>query len=164
MGPARPRRRERGKALKEKLLSPWLTVRIQFVLAAFFVVAAAAKIADPPGFAHEIHNYRLLPAAAVNAFALTLPWLELLTGLVLFFGLWSRAAAGVFALLLVVFIGALSINLARDHPVDCGCFGTTKVERTDAERLADMKLAVLRDVGLLALAVQILAAPRAAGD
>ncbi|MGH9368261.1 MAG: MauE/DoxX family redox-associated membrane protein [Thermoanaerobaculia bacterium] len=146
--------------MKEKLLSPWLTVRVQFVLAAFFVVAAVAKIADPPGFAHEIHNYRLLPAAAVNALALTLPWLELLAGLALFLGLWRRTAAGVLALLLVVFIGALSINLARRHPVDCGCFGTSRVERTDAERLAEMKLAILRDVGLIALAAQILAATR----
>ncbi len=146
--------------MKEKLLSPWLTVRVQFVLAAFFVVAAVAKISDPPGFAHEIHNYRLLPEAAVNALALTLPWLELLTGLALFLGLWRGTAAGLLALLLVVFIGALSINLARRHPIDCACFGRSNVERTDAERLADMRLAIWRDVGLLALAAQILAATR----
>lgn len=143
-----------------KLLSPWLTVRVQFVLAAFFVVAAVAKIADPPGFAHEIHNYRLLPEAAVGAFALVLPWLELLAGVALFLGLWRGTAAGLLAVLLVVFMGALGINLARGHPVDCGCFGVSRVERTEAERLSDMKLAILRDVGLLALAAQILAATR----
>jgi putative oxidoreductase len=146
--------------LTAKLLSPWLTVRAQFLLAAFFVVAAVAKIADPPGFAHEIHNYKLLPAAAVNAFALVLPWLELLMGAALFLGLWRREAAGLLAVLLVVFIGALGINLARQHPVDCGCFGTSKVERTEAERLSDMKLAILRDVGLLALAAQVVVASR----
>ena len=150
--------------MKDKLLSPWMTVRVQFVLAAFFVVAAVAKIADPPGFAHEIYNYRLLPAAAVNALALVLPWLELLTGAALFFGLWRREAAGMLGVLLLVFIGALSINLAQKHPVDCGCFGTSKVERTEAERLSDMKLAILRDVGLLALVAQILAAARAERD
>ena len=147
-----------------KLLSPWLTVRVQFLLAAFFVVAAVAKIADPPGFAHEIHNYKLLPAAAVNAFALVLPWLELLTGAALFLGLWRREAAGLLGVLLLVFMGALSINLARKHPVDCGCFGTSKVESTESERLSDMKLAILRDVGLLALVAQILAASRAGLD
>ena len=130
------------------------------MLAAFFVVAAFAKIADPPGFAHEVHNYRLLPAVAVNALALLLPWLELAAATALFLGFWRREAAGLLALLLVVFIGALSINLARRHPVDCGCFGVSTVERTEDERLADMKLAILRDVGLLALAAQILAATR----
>jgi putative oxidoreductase len=150
--------------VKAGLLSPWLTARTQFVLAAFFVVAAVAKIADPPGFAHEIHNYRLVPAAAVSAFALVLPWLELAAGIALFLGLWRREAAGLLAVLLVVFIGALGINLARQHPVDCGCFGTSIVERTEAERLSDMKLAILRDVGLLALAAQIFAAARDRGE
>jgi uncharacterized membrane protein YphA (DoxX/SURF4 family) len=149
--------------VREKLLSPWLTVRVQFVLAAVFVVAAWAKIADPPGFAHQLHNYRLLPEVAVNALALVLPWLELIMGLALFFGVWRRAAAGIAALMLVVFMGALGINLARRHPIDCSCFSTSSVERTDDERLADMKLAILRDVGLLALAAQILAATRRDG-
>ena len=148
----------------EKLLSPWLTIRTQFVLAAFFVVAAFAKIADPPGFAHEIHNDRLLPAAAVNALALVLPWLELLAAAALFVGFWRHEAAGLLALLLVVFIGALSINLARRHAVYCGCFGVSTAERTEAERFSDMKLAILRDVGLLALAAQVLAATRVARD
>jgi putative oxidoreductase len=146
--------------VKARLLSPWLTVRAQFILAAFFVVAGAAKIADPPGFAHEIHNYRLLPAAAIGAFALILPWLEVLAGVALFLGLWRREAAGLLGVLLIVFTGALTINLARHHPVDCGCFGAPRVERTEAERLLDMKLAILRDVGLLALAAQIVAATR----
>jgi putative oxidoreductase len=44
--------------------------------------------------------------------------------------------------------------------VDCGCFGTSKVQKTDAERLRDMKIAIARDVGLLILAAQILLATR----
>jgi len=142
------------------LSSPWLTVRVQFVLAAFFVVAGFSKIADPPGFAHEIHNYGLMPGAAVNAMALILPWLEVAAGVALFLGIARRSAARILGILLVVFIVALSINLARKKPVDCGCFGTAKVQKTDAERLNDMKLAILRDVGLLLLVGQILHATR----
>jgi len=56
---------------------------------------------------------------------------------------------------------ALGINLARKRPVDCGCFGTSKVEKTTDERLRDMKWAIARDVGLLLLVAQILAASRA---
>jgi putative oxidoreductase len=146
--------------LKRALLSPWLSVRIQFVLAAVFVVAAIPKIADPPGFAHQLHNYQLLPASTLNAFALALPWLELLTGLALFLGLWRRTAAAVFAVLLLTFMGALGINLARRHPIDCSCFSTASTQRTDEERLADMKVAILRDLGLIALSAQILVAAR----
>ncbi len=142
------------------LSSPWLTVRVQFVLAAFFAVAGFFKISDPPGFAHEIHNYGLLPGAAVNALALILPWLEVVAGIALFLGIARRSAARVLGILLLVFIVALSINLARGRPVDCGCFGTAKVQKTDAERLNDMKLAILRDVGLLILVGQVLHATR----
>jgi uncharacterized membrane protein YphA (DoxX/SURF4 family) len=140
--------------------SEWLTVRVQFVLAAFFVVAGISKIADPPGFAHEIHNYKMLPGALVNAMALILPWLEVVTGVALFLGIARRTAAKVLGILLLVFIAALGVNLARGHPVDCGCFGTSKVEKTEAERLRDMKFAIARDVGLLLLAAQILWATR----
>lgn len=142
------------------LSSPWLTIRVQFVLAAFFAVAGFFKISDPPGFAHEIHNYALLPGAAVNALALVLPWLEVVAGIALFLGIARRSAARVLGILLLVFIVALSINLVRGRPVDCGCFGTAKVQKTDAERLNDMKLAILRDVGLLLLVGQVLHATR----
>jgi putative oxidoreductase len=146
--------------VREKLLSPWLTVRVQFVLAALFFVAGLAKIADPPGFAHEIHNYRILPGGAVNLVALVLPWLEVTTAVALFLGIFRRTAAHIFGVLLLVFIVALGVNLARGRPVDCGCFGTAKVQKTDAERLREMKVVILRDVGMLLLVAQILAATR----
>lgn len=145
------------------LASEWLTVRVQFVLAAFFVVAGLAKIADPPGFAHEIHNYGLVPGPFVNAMALVLPWLEVITGAALFLGIARRSAARILGILLLVFIAALSINLARGRPVDCGCFGLSTVQRTDAERLKEMKIVILRDAGLLLLAAQILYATRREG-
>ena len=100
-------------------------------------------------------------ACAVNAMALVLPWLEVVAGVALFLGIARRSAARI--------LGdpacsssswPSSINLARGRPVDCGCFGTVKVQKTDAERLNDMKLAILRDVGLLLLAGQILHATR----
>ncbi|HEY6928665.1 MAG TPA: MauE/DoxX family redox-associated membrane protein [Thermoanaerobaculia bacterium] len=143
-----------------RLLSPWLTIRVQLGLAAVFIVAALAKIADPPGFAHEISNYKLLPASAVNPLALVLPWLELVIGICFFLGMFRRTAGRLAAVLLVVFIGALSINLARGRPVDCGCFGTSSKPKTEAERLGDMKLAILRDLFFLAMTAQLLVARR----
>jgi uncharacterized membrane protein YphA (DoxX/SURF4 family) len=148
--------------MKAKLLSPWLTARTQFVLAAVFVVAAAPKILDPPGFAHQVHNYHLAPDGLVNLFALVLPWVELIVGLALFLGVWRRAAAGLAGILLIAFMGALGINLARGRPVDCSCFSTSPVQRSDSERLGDMKLAIARDLGLLLLTAQVFASAREA--
>ena len=141
-------------------LSPWLSIRAQLGLGAVFVAAAIPKIADPPSFAHMIYNYRLLPGAALNAFALVLPWIEILCGLALVLGVGKRTGALGAALLLAVFIGALSINLARGNPVNCGCFDIHAKDRPRAELLADMRWTILRDVGLLVLAAQVLAASR----
>jgi uncharacterized membrane protein YphA (DoxX/SURF4 family) len=140
------------------LLHPWLTVRAQIALGAVFVAAALPKLADPPGFAEAVWNYQLAPAWLIHPAALVLPWLELLCGLALCLGRWTRAAAGWAAALLLVFMAALTVNLARHHPVDCGCFRTQSSGRSGEERLADMRWAVLRDLGLVALAAQVIAA------
>jgi uncharacterized membrane protein YphA (DoxX/SURF4 family) len=141
-----------------RLLHPWLTVRAQIALGAVFVAAALPKLADPPGFAEAIWNYQLAPAWLIHPAALALPWLELLCGLALCLGVWVRPATAWLGTLLLVFLAALSINLARNHPVDCGCFHTQASARSAEDRVADMRWAVLRDLGLLALAAQILAA------
>ena len=39
--------------------------------------------------------------------------------------------------------------------MDCGCFGASKRVLSEAERLADMKLAIVRDVLLLLLAIVV---------
>ncbi|MDQ5858874.1 MAG: DoxX family membrane protein [Acidobacteriota bacterium] len=127
-----------------------------------FVVAALPKIADPPAFAHMIYNYRLLPGGLVNVLALVLPWVELLAGLALILGVWKKEAAVVAAVLLLVFIVAIGVNLARGHAVDCGCFDVRSAGKSREELLAEMKWVLLRDVGLLLLVAQVLAAERVA--
>ncbi|MEP7133036.1 MAG: MauE/DoxX family redox-associated membrane protein, partial [Acidobacteriota bacterium] len=121
-------------------------VAARILLGGVFLYAGGSKIVDPPGFAHELSNYRLLPDMAVAPIALALPWLEVLCGGLLVAGVWRRESALILAGLLVVFVGALSIDLARGIPVDCGCFGGAKPARSPAERFADMRLAIGRDV------------------
>ena len=122
------------------------------------MIAALPKIADPPAFAHMIYNYRLLPAAAINALALVMPWVELLVGIALILGVWKREAAVVAGILLLIFLVAIGVNLARGHAVDCGCFDVRSAGKPREELLSEMKAVLLRDVGLLLLAIQVLAA------
>ncbi len=138
-------------------------MRVQIALGAIFVAAAIPKIVDPPAFAHMIYNYRLMPGGLVNAMALVMPWLELLAGLALIVGIWKREAALVIGALIVVFLLAIGFNLARGHPVDCGCFDVKSAGKSPEELLTDMKWVLARDVGLLLLVAQLLfaTAPRA---
>lgn len=138
-------------------LPHWVPLAARLLLGALFLVAAGPKIADPPAFAKAVWNYRLVPPALLSPMALALPWLELLCGLALIVGVWVRPAATWIAILLIGFMGALGINLARRHPVDCGCFATASAQKSDEERLRDMKIDLLRDAGILLLAGLVLA-------
>lgn len=137
------------------LTSPWLTVRVQIALGAIFVAAALPKISDPPSFAHMIYNYRLLPGGLVNISALIMPWVELLAGLALILGVWTRGARSLIAAMLVAFIIAIAINLARNNAIDCGCFDVSAAGKSHEERLADMRFVILRDVGMLLMCAQL---------
>ena len=142
--------------LADRLASPWLTVRVQIALGVFFVAAALPKVVDPPAFAHMVYNYRLVPGALVNLMALVLPWFELLAGIALILGIWTRTSAALVGALLGVFVVAISVNLARGNAIDCGCFDVSAAGKSVAERLADMRWVVLRDAGMLAMVAQIL--------
>jgi hypothetical protein len=124
------------------------------------VAAALPKILDPPAFAHMIYNYKLLPGGAINLLALTMPWIELLSGLTLILGVWKREAAVLIGLMLLVFIGAIAVNLARGHAIDCGCFDVREAGKTEAQRLTDMRWVILRDIGMLAMVGQVLIATK----
>src|SRR5947208_2883996 len=119
------------------LRSEWLTIRVQLFLGALFVIAAVPKILDPPSFAHMIYNYRIVPGQFVNLMALTMPWVELLAGLALILGVWKRAALGLIAAMLIVFITAIGINLVRDNAIDCGCFNVADAGKTHQQRIHD---------------------------
>ena len=141
--------------MKRFLTSPWLTIRVQIALGAIFVIAAIPKIADPPSFAHMIYNYRLVPGSLINLSALVMPWVELLAGLALILGVWKAAARTLIGIMLAIFIIAISINLARDNAIDCGCFNVADRGKTHEQRIFDMKVDVFRDLGMLLMVGQL---------
>jgi len=143
----------RKSKIENVLLHPWTLRLSRWLLAAVMIGAAIPKLADPPGFAQGVFAYRILPMAAVLPVALMLPWLEMLTALALVAGLARRGAAILIFAMMLAFIAGLGLNLARGNPVDCGCFGPSRAMKTKEGRLFDMKLAILRDLGLALLAL-----------
>ena len=111
-------------------------IAIRLVLGGVFVFAGATKIVDPGQFATDIANYRLLPHECVNLFAITLPWVELVAGLLLIVGIWGRASAMVIAVMLGVFLVAIGSAVARGLNINCGCFGTVEGRKVGLIALA----------------------------
>lgn len=107
-----------GRWLLEKPLTLW----VRLVLGGVFVLASVDKILHPFAFAKSIGNYQILPDGLVNLMAIILPWIELILGSLLIFGIWLPGATVLVNLLLSVFFTALVFNMARGLNVDCGCF------------------------------------------
>ncbi|HET7437401.1 MAG TPA: MauE/DoxX family redox-associated membrane protein [Thermoanaerobaculia bacterium] len=145
---------------REAITHPWLTIRVQLALGAIFVAAAIPKITDPPSFAHMIYNYRILPGGLINLAALTMPWVEILCGLLLILGVWVKPARTIIGLMLVVFMIAISINLARGNAIDCGCFDVSAAGKTYEQRIGDMWFVIVRDTGMLLMIAQLWYAER----
>lgn len=132
-------------------ISDWIETVCRVGLGGLFVYSAWSKIEDPGLFADMVVRYDMLPMATVGIFALTLPMLELLTGLMLVFTKWLREAALLVTALLAMFLTALTVAVVRGLEIDCGCFG---VSAGGGRR--ELLLAIGRDVALLAPAVWLL--------
>lgn len=92
-------------------------------LGGFFVYAGAMKIFDPPLFAKDVGNFQILPHALINLVAITLPWVEWVSGAMLMTGIWVRANAALIGLMLLVFIAAIISAIFRGLDINCGCTG-----------------------------------------
>ena len=67
-------------------------------------------------------NRQFLPTELVNIFAITLPWVELVAGVMIAIGFRARAASLLMALMMIAFIIALGSALGRGLEMSCGCF------------------------------------------
>jgi len=131
----------------------WLVLGCRLLLGAVFVYASWDKIQHPAAFAKQVYNYQMLPVVPSNLFAMTLPWIELFAGVALIIGVLKRESSLLLSILLVFFIGAISINLYRGVNLDCGCFSTAEGEGRSIGLHT-----VAQDVGLLAAGLVVLRA------
>ena len=118
---------------------------LRLLLAAVFLYAAYTKLRQPwLLFAMSIDSYQLLPQWAVLFVARTLPWMELLLGLLLASGYVLPYAALATSAQLLVFFSIMARAYAKGLGIDCGCFGA-------GEALTGWTLA--RDGAFLACAI-----------
>lgn len=102
-----------------------LPLLARLVLAGLYLYAGIDKALHPAEFASQVAAYRLLPASLVTLVAIWMPWLELLAGSCLAFGLLSESSALLLGLLSLAFAGGTASAMARGLDIECGCFSTS---------------------------------------
>ena len=121
-----------------------LLLAIRLFLGFIFIFAAVTKFSDPEGFSQSIYNYKLMPDFLINFLAIAFPWIELIAGILLVFGISIKENSAILSGLLVVFIIAIGISMARGLNIDCGCFGTVGGTKIGIQK-------ILENIGLLVL-------------
>src|SRR5512143_2751404 len=94
----------------------------RLVLAAVFLVAGFAKLADRDG-AREATRAFGAPDAIAGALSALLIIAELAAGALLIPSATARLGAALAALLLLIFIAGISRSMLRGEAPDCHCFG-----------------------------------------
>lgn len=105
-----------------RTLAQMLSIACRLFLAGLFLWASYDKVWQPAEFARAMAAYDILPLWAVNSASAVMAWLELLIGVLLLVGLWTRAAAAWAAGLLVFFTGLMIWAGLTGAGFDCGCF------------------------------------------
>lgn len=138
-----------GVRIKRLVLHPYLTLVSRVVLGGVFIFTGIVKLPHIDTLIWEIKQYHILPSGLGTAYGYVLPPLEVALGVLLVVGLLARIGAAVSGALVVSFMVAKLVALARGLDIDiCGCFGPA------VPLLAVQSLAI--DFVLLALALQVL--------
>lgn len=102
------------------LTSPYLSVFFRILLGTYFILSGWVKTGIH--FEGVLMEYGLLPLALVPTVAKVLPYLELIVGVCLLGGLFTRLSCVGMGAMLVIFIGAISIAWAQGKAgISCGC-------------------------------------------
>ena len=108
--------------VKNLLCNKWIELAARLTLGVTFIYASYHKIQAPTEFAKLVYGYDLFPHVTINLISITIPFIELISGIALITGIYSRSAALIIIGMLIGFIIVISINVIRGHEFDCGCF------------------------------------------
>ena len=133
------------------LSHPYLTLATRVGLGGIFIFSGIAKMPYLDRFAWSVNEYGILPHSLADAYAYSLPALEVALGILLLVGLFSRFSAFISIFVVLSFIIANSVALAQGDTIPyCGCFGDVR------PLLIRHNLSLGIDFVLLAMAFQIL--------
>lgn len=148
-------------ATRRRAWSAWLGLVFRLVVGGVMLVAGGLKVGDPEQAGAAVQAYRLLPPDLARVVGYALPTLEVVLGLLLVVGLFTRVAAAVSGALLVAFVVGIVSVWVRGYSIDCGCFGgggDVSPEGLDRRYATE----IVRDVALIGMSAFLVLVRRTA--
>ena len=144
--------KERAPWFKEVGANRTVILVFRLILAGFFILSASGKLVDVERYSVDaVYNFGVLPMVLARPFGLVMPFIELLCGLGLLFGVLTRLSALGVGLMSIAFFIAKAIVLSQGRSIECGCFGAI------IDTLASVT--IFMDLPMLAFAAVIFFAP-----
>ena len=137
----------------------WVGLAARLVLGGVLLVAGALKVGAIGESILAVRAYQLLPYELTTVVGTVMPFAEILLGLLLITGTFTRLCGILGALVMVAFIIAIGSAWARGLTLDCGCFGGGG-QISQEEAFAAYPWEIARDVGLAACGVWLALFPR----
>jgi uncharacterized membrane protein YphA (DoxX/SURF4 family) len=141
---------------KFEKLQPWIGLACRLTLGGVLFVAGYLKVGKTEISQMAVRSYELLPIPVANFLGLTLPFFEVVIGLLLIVGAATRVVAVLGGFTMFIFIIAIAQAWARGLNIDCGCFGGGGAVDPGQTRYLQE---ILRDAGLVAMALFLIRYP-----
>lgn len=126
------------------LSNKYFQIVLRLIVGGVFVYASMDKLMNQEAFARAIYNYKFLPDVFINVFAIIMPYLELIAGIFLIFGIFQKGSSFIISFLLIIFLISLTQAYARGLDISCGCFSLETVSQK-----SDILLRIFEDIFLL---------------
>ena len=126
------------------LSNKYFLLILRLIAGGVFLYASLDKLFNQEAFSKAIYNYKFLPTVFINIFAIVIPYLEFISGLLLLLGIFKRGSSFIITVLLIVFIIALTQAYAKGLDISCACFSLETVGQK-----SDILLRIIEDVLLL---------------
>ncbi|MCL1907507.1 MAG: DoxX family protein [Propionibacteriaceae bacterium] len=137
----------------------WISLVARLILGGALLIAGLLSITDLSQSLRAVQAYQLpFPDALVTVIGYGLPVLEILVGVVIIAGLFTRWTALLGGLMMVIYIAGITSAWVRGLSIDCGCFtpGGFLEPGESTKYLQD----ILRDLGFALCAIWLIIFPQ----
>jgi uncharacterized membrane protein YphA (DoxX/SURF4 family) len=139
----------------------WIGVAARLVLGGALLWAGLSKVGNLQLSVQLVRDYEILPFGLTRFVGSALPIGELILGVLIVVGVFTRITAALGSLLMVAYVIAIISLWARGMILDCGCFGDpTEPVSFAAARQGYIK-DLIRDAVFLAAGAWLIWRPRA---